>query len=55
MTIVIKKAFEWHLSRLCMARNPEHLLIGLKWVIVVTLDMILSRKLGSKLVLFKVI
>ena len=55
ITIAIKKAFVWHLLRPCMARNVEHLLTGLKWVIVVTSDLILSRKLKSKLVLFRVI
>ena len=38
-----------------MARNVEHLLTRLKWVIVVILDLILSKKLESKLVLFRVI
>ena len=35
-----------------MARNVEHLLTGLKWVIMVIFNLILSNKLESKLVLF---
>ena len=55
ITIVIKKAFEWHHLRPCMARNLEHLLTGLRWVVVDILGLILSKKLESKLVLFRAI
>ena len=53
ITIVIKKAFEWHHLRSYVARNVEHLLTGLRWVIVDILGLILSKKLESKLVLFR--
>ena len=36
-------------------KNVEHLLTRLKWMIVVILDPILSKKLEIKLVLFRVI
>jgi len=38
-----------------MARNVEHHLTRLRWVIVDILGMILSKKLESKLALFKAI
>ena len=55
ITIVIKKAFEWHHLRPSMARNIGHLLIGLRWETVVISDLILSKKLESKLALFRAI
>ena len=53
--IAIKKAFVWHLLRPCMAINVEHLLTGLKWVTMGTLDLILSKKQENISVLFRVI
>ena len=50
-----QESIRMHHLRLYMARNVEHLLTGLRLVIVDILGLILSKKLESKLALFRAI